>query len=51
MTIIRSYLKIRILVQVQGGPDVQPTVILQYFEELDEGPTPKLGQKTFLRYL
>jgi hypothetical protein len=34
----RSHLKNRILVQDQGGADVQPAGILKYSEELKRGP-------------
>ena len=41
----RSYLKNRILVQVQGGNEFQPANILKYFEELGFGPNAEIGTK------
>jgi hypothetical protein len=35
---LRSHLKNRIMVQVQGGSGFQPADILKYFEELELGP-------------
>jgi hypothetical protein len=43
----RSHLKIRILVQDQGGADVQPAGILKYSEELKRGPNKEIGPKGF----
>ena len=43
----RSHLKIRILVQVQGGIEFQPADILKYFEELKLGPNTEIGTKDF----
>jgi hypothetical protein len=43
--IIRSYLKNRILVQGQGGGEVQPAGILKYSEELKRGPNTEIGTK------
>ena len=40
---IRSHLKNRILVQVQGGTDFQPADILKYFEELEFAPNTEIG--------
>ena len=42
---IRSYLKNRILVQGQGGAEVQPAGILKYSEELKRGPNTEIGAK------
>jgi hypothetical protein len=43
----RSYRKKRILVQGQGGPEVQPAGILKYSEELKRGPNTEIGPKDF----
>jgi hypothetical protein len=43
----RSHLKIRILVQGQGGAEVQPAGILKYSEELKRGPNTEIGPKDF----
>ena len=43
--IYRSRLKNRILVQDQGGTEVQPTGILKYSEELRRGPNAEIGPK------
>ncbi len=45
--ICRSYLKNRILVQGQGGAEVQPTGILNYSEELKRGTNTEIGLKGF----
>ncbi len=54
----RSHLKNRILVQDQGGAEVQPAGILQVFrgvetrtQHRDLSASDRLGQKTFLRWL
>jgi hypothetical protein len=39
----RSYLKNRILVQGQGGPEFQPAGILKYVEDLKRGPNAEIG--------
>jgi hypothetical protein len=44
---IRSHLKNRILVQGQGGTEVQPAGILKYSEELKRGPNTEIGPKDF----
>jgi hypothetical protein len=44
---IRSRLKNRILVQVQGGTEFQSADILKYFEELKRGPNTEIGTKDF----
>jgi hypothetical protein len=43
----RTYLKKRILVQNQGGREVQPGGILQYFEDLNRTPNAEFGPKDF----
>ena len=43
----RSHLKNWILVQGQGGNEVQPTGILEYSEELKRGPNTEIGPKDF----
>jgi hypothetical protein len=43
----RSHLKNRILVQDQGGAEVQPAGILKYSEELKRGPNTEIGPKDF----
>ena len=45
--ICRSHLKNRILVQGQGGAEVQPAGILKYSEELKRGPNAEIGPKDF----
>jgi hypothetical protein len=45
--LIRSHLKNRILVQDQGGAEVQPAGILKYSEELKRGPNIEVGPKDF----
>jgi hypothetical protein len=45
--VIRSYLKKRILVQGQGGREVQPGGILQYFEDLNRASNAEIGPKDF----
>jgi len=43
----RIYLKKWILVQNQGGREVQPGGILQYFEDLNRAPNAEFGPKDF----
>jgi hypothetical protein len=43
--LIRSHLKNRILVQSQGGSEIQPAGILKYSEELKGGPNTEIGPK------
>ena len=43
----RSHLKKRILVQDQGGRDIQTGGILQYFEDLNLAPNAEIGPKDF----
>jgi hypothetical protein len=43
----RTYLKKRILVQNQGGREVQPGGILLYFEDLNRAPNAEFGPKDF----
>ena len=43
----RSHLKKRILVQDQGGAELQPAGILKYVEDLKRGPNTKIGEKDF----
>ena len=43
----RSHLKIRILVQGQGGAEFQPAGILEYVEDLKRGPNAGIGPKDF----
>ena len=43
----RSHLKIRILVQGQGGAEFQPADILTYVEDLKQGPNAEIGPKDF----
>ena len=45
LSVIRSYLKNRIFVQSQGGPEFQPAGILQYFEDLKRKPNTEFGLK------
>jgi hypothetical protein len=45
--LFRSYLKKRILAQYQGGREVQPGGILQYFEDLNRAPNTEIGPKDF----
>ena len=45
--LIRSHLKKRVLVQVQGGAELQPAGILQYSEELKQGTNTEIGPKNF----
>ncbi len=42
-TCLRTYLKKRILVQNQGGREVQPGGILVYFEDLNRAPNAEFG--------
>jgi len=44
---IRSRLKNRILVQGQGGAEVQTAGILKYSEDLKRGPHTEIGPKGF----
>ena len=44
---VRSYLKKRILVQYQGGREVQTGGILAYFEDLNRAPNKEIGPKDF----
>jgi hypothetical protein len=43
----RSHLKKRILVQDQGGAELQPAGILKYVEDLKRGPNTEVGPKDF----
>ena len=43
----RTHLKKRILVQNQGGREVQPGGILLYFEDLNRAPNAEFGPKDF----
>jgi hypothetical protein len=43
----RSHLKNRILIQGQGGYEVQPAGILKYSEELKRGPNTEIWPKDF----
>ena len=43
---IRNYLKIRVLVQGQGGSEFQPGGILKYVEDLKRGTNAEIGLKT-----
>ena len=43
----RSHLKKKVLVQVQGGAELQPAGILQYSEELKQGTNTEIGPKNF----
>jgi len=43
----RTYLKKLILVQNQGGREVQPGGILEYFEDLNRAPNAEFGPKDF----
>jgi len=45
--LFRSYLKKWILVQNQGGREVQPGGILEYFEDLNRAPNAECGLKDF----
>jgi hypothetical protein len=46
-SLIRSHLKKRVLVQVQGGPELQPAGILKYSEELEQVANTEIGAKNF----
>jgi hypothetical protein len=46
---IRTYLKKRILVQNQGGREVQPGGIIEYFEDLNRAPNAEFGAKDFFK--
>ena len=43
----RTYLKKRILVKYQGGPEFQPAGILKYVEDLKREPNAEIGPKDF----
>ena len=43
----RSHLKKKILVQDQGGSELQPAGILKYVEDLKRGPNAEIGPKDF----
>ena len=43
----KSHLKKRILVQDQGGAELQPAGILKYVEDLKRGPNTEVGPKDF----
>ena len=45
--ICRSHLRIRILVQGQGGTEFQPAGILKYVEDLVLGTNEEIGLKNF----
>jgi hypothetical protein len=45
--LIRNLCKTPLLVQGQGGADVQPAGILKYSEELKRGPNTEIGPKDF----
>ena len=45
----RSHLKKRILVQDQGGAELQPAGILKYVEDLKRGPNTEGGPKDFFK--
>ena len=45
--VARSYLKIRILAQGQGGSEIQPVGILKYVEDLKRGANAEIGLKNF----
>ncbi len=47
LQVTRTYLKKRILVQNQGGREVQPGGILAYFEDLNRAPNAEFGPKGF----
>jgi hypothetical protein len=47
ISVYRSHLKNRILVQDQGGAEIQPAGILKYSEELKRGPNTEIGPKDF----
>ena len=47
MKLCRSHLKIRILVQGQGGNEFQPAGILMYVEELKRVPNAGIEPKDF----
>ena len=47
----RRYLKKRILVQDQGGREVQTAVILPYFEDLNRAPNKDIGPKDFFEMI
>jgi hypothetical protein len=47
ISVYRSPLKNRILVQDQGGAEIQPAGILKYSEELKRGPNTEIGPKDF----
>jgi hypothetical protein len=45
----RSHLKKWVLVQDQGGAELQPAGILKYVEDLKRRPNAEVGPKDFLR--
>jgi len=45
----RSHLKIRILVQGQGGTEFQPAGILKYVEDLKRGTKAEIGPKDIFK--
>jgi hypothetical protein len=47
ISVYGSHLKNRILVQDQGGAEIQPAGILKYSEELKRGPNTEIGPKDF----
>ncbi len=47
MKMTRSHLKKRVLVEVQGGPELQPAGILKYSEELKQGTNTEIEPKNF----
>jgi len=47
IVLIRTYLKNSILVQGQGGAEIQATGILKYSEKLKRGPNTEIGPKDF----
>jgi len=47
LLLIRTYLKIKILVQDQGGVEFLPTGNLKYVEDLKRGPNAEIGPKDY----
>jgi hypothetical protein len=43
----RSHLKIRILIQSQGGSEFQPAGILKYVEDMKRGTNVEIGPKDY----
>ena len=43
----RSHLKKKVLVEVHGGPELQPAGILQHSEELKQGANTEIGPKNY----